>query len=269
MRRRKFLNLALLLISAGVLVFHWAHRGVLILHYHAINLPAGRAATISISPADFAWQMDYLHKAGYKVVTLEEAVDYLSRAAKLSAKAVAITFDDGYRDNFELAWPILQEHNFPATIFMVTGEIGGVNRWDIAKGFPRLDLLGWSELEALENTGIRIMPHTVRHLNITKLTPGEARAELEEAKASLEKRLSGERPFFAYPYGSLNQEVVDLVKEAGYRAAFTSSPGTNVYGQTDVYRIRRMPVKEAYQGFWGRLLFLLALKLNSLYPASS
>lgn len=266
MIRSKWFWLAFILIGAILLGFHPAHRGVVILHYHSVNYAQGRESLIAVTPEDFAWHLAYLEKAGYNVVTLAQAVAYLEGEKKLPPKAVAITFDDGYQDNYTLALPLLKKRGFPATVFMVTGEIGGVNSWDIPKGYPSLNLLDWEEIALLEERGVSVMPHSVHHLNLTKLPPAEALGELVESKAVLEERLGGERPYFAYPYGSLNQKVVDTVQTAGYKGAFTSSPGTNVFGKTDIYRIRRMPIKEEHQGFWGHLLFALALKLNSLYP---
>lgn len=268
MKRNKWL-FALVLVGIGLLAAHRAHRGVVILHYHAVNDFSGKEKLVSVRPADFAWQLDYLERAGYSVVSVAEAVNYLQTGEKLPPKAVAITFDDGYQDNYEHALPLLKEHGFPASIFVVTGEIQGSNSWDTPKGFKELSLLSWRELEELSQNNVSIMPHSVNHLNLTKLDPEAVEQELVESKAVLESRLGGSRPYFAYPYGSLNQDVVNATKAAGYSAAFTSSPGTNVYKKTDLYRIRRMPIKETHRGFWGRLLFILELKLNSLHPAQS
>lgn len=266
MVRSKRFWLGILLLAAGLLALHRAHRGVIILHYHGINYAQGPEKLISIEPEDFAWQMQYLQTAGYSVVTLEQAVDYLSKGRRLPPKAVAITFDDGYADNYEQALPILKKHNYPATIFVVTGEIGGTNSWDQDIGFAKLELLSWEQIDELAKNQVSVMPHTVHHLNLTKLSKADAARELAESKAVLEERLALPPAYFAYPYGSLNQAVVDLVKDAGFTAAFTSSPGTNIPSKTDIYRIRRLPVKKDHRGFWGRLLFVWELKLSSLFP---
>lgn len=268
MKRRKWL-LLLVLVSAALLILHRAQRGVIVLHYHAINDFEGKESLISIPQEDFAWQLNYLKNAGYTVVSIEEAFDYLNEGRKLPPKPVTITFDDGYQDNYEHALPLLKEHGYPATIFMVTGEIGGTNSWDATKGFQELALLGWEEIRELEENNVTIMPHSVNHLNLTKLAEEDRTKELLKSKEVLEKQLGGRKEYFAYPYGSLNQDVVEAVKAAGYKGAFTSSPGTNIYGKTDIFRIRRMPVKESHWGFWGHILFILELKITSLFPITN
>ncbi|MCR6546377.1 polysaccharide deacetylase family protein [Dehalobacterium formicoaceticum] len=238
------------------------HRGVMILHYHAVNNDKSSSEKlIRVYPQELAWQMNYLKKAGYHVVTLDKAVDYLKNGSKLPFKSVAITFDDGYEDNLTFALPVLRKYHYPATIFIPTGEIGGTNSWDRER-VQSMKLLNWSQMETMQKEGVSFQDHTVHHLNITKISQEKAIYELTASKDVLEKHLKTNIDYFAYPFGSLHQNAVELVQKAGYKAAFTSSPGTNVYGKTDLFRIRRMSVKEMHGGFWGRLLFVLELKFS-------
>jgi peptidoglycan/xylan/chitin deacetylase (PgdA/CDA1 family) len=264
-KRRLFriLFLFILLALGLILGLHDWHRGVVILHYHSVSSDKGNEEKIRVFPNDFEWQMDYLKRAGYHVVTLQKAVDYLQRGGQLPSKSVAITFDDGYEDNYTQAFPILKKYHYPATIFMVTGEVGGTNSWDKNK-MPTKRLLNWTQIEEMQKGGISFQAHTVHHLNITKIPQEKAKSELAESKRVLEKHLKTNMDFFAYPFGSISKKTVQLVRETGFKAAFTSSPGINAYGETDSFRIRRMPVKEIQGGFWGHLFFKSELKFSWL-----
>lgn len=266
MSRRWIWFVVVLLVLGLFFLLHRAHLGVIVLHYHAINDRTGKEEEIAVRPDDFAWHMNYLKKAGYYVIPLQQAVEYLAKGSKLPPKAVTISFDDGYMDNYEKAFPILKKHNYPATVFVATGEIGGVNRWDLDKGFAELRLMDWEQIFTLEDKGVAVMPHTVHHADLTKVSAARRTEEITQAKEVLENRLGRETPYFSYPDSGVNDEVVAEVKRAGFEAAFTSSFGTNVCKKMDLYRIRRMPVKEIHKGFWGRLLFVIELKLCSLYP---
>lgn len=263
---RRWIWLVVVVIGLFLLL-HRSHFGVIVLHYHAINeRTAGKEGEIAVRPGDFAWHMNYLKKGGYNVIPLKQAVEYLTEGSKLPPKAVVISFDDGYMDNYEKAFPILKNHDYPATVFVATGEIGGVNRWDLDKGFAELRLMDWEQILTLEDQGITVMPHTVHHVDLTTISQARRKAEITQSKKVLEDRLGREAPYFSYPDSGVNDEVVEEVKKAGFEAAFTSSFGTNMYEKVDPYRIRRMPVKEIHKGFWGRLLFVIELKLCSLYP---
>jgi peptidoglycan/xylan/chitin deacetylase (PgdA/CDA1 family) len=263
---RWWIWLVVVFLVIGLLFLNRAHFGVIVLHYHAINDRTGKEEIIAVRPEDFAWHMEYLKKAGYNVIPLKQAVEYLSEGTELPRKAVTISFDDGYMDNYKNAFPILKKHNYPATVFVATGEVGGINRWDLGRGFAELALMDWDQIITLEEKGIAVMPHTVHHVDLTTVSKVRRKEEINLSKKVLEDHLGREVTYFSYPDSGVNDEVVAEVKKAGFGAAFTSSFGTNVYKKADLYRIRRMPVKEIHKGFWGRLLFVIELKLCSLYP---
>lgn len=261
-----WLLLFLVLLVLGVFGLHQVHLGVIVLHYHAINDKTGKEEIIAVRPDDFTWHMNYLKKAGYTVIPLEQAVQYLTEGTKIPKKAVAISFDDGYVDNFTNAFPILNEFDYPATVFLATGEIGGVNIWDLDKGYAKLKLMDWEQILTLEESDMTVMPHTVHHVDLTKVPVAKMKEEINQAKDALEQRLERPMPYFSYPYSGVNDKVVQEVQAAGFQAAFTSAFGTNLYKRTDLYRIKRMPIKEIHKGFWGRLFFVVELKLCSLFP---
>jgi peptidoglycan/xylan/chitin deacetylase (PgdA/CDA1 family) len=191
-----------------------------ILMYHRIDLLTGSLPGITrrltVDPHDFAAQMAWLKGHGYHAVTELQAFDALEHGARLPAKPILITFDDGYRDVLGKASPILERLHMPATAFVITDRISG--------GDP--SFLTWGNLRALEQRGIEIGSHTVTHTELPLLSDSEALAELRDSRAALERHLGHLVQWFAYPAGREDTRVVHLVEEAGYVLALTTSPGT-------------------------------------------
>jgi peptidoglycan/xylan/chitin deacetylase (PgdA/CDA1 family) len=162
---------------------------------------------------------------------------------------VLITFDDGYRDNLQNALPILQQHGYPAVVFVPIAFL------DDTRPLPHeepLRLLGvrnetvdWDDLAALEAGGIRIESHGIGHQPLSDLDPAEATREIAISKLRLEERLGREVEAYAFVKGSLadyRPEHASLVQQAGYKLAFTSVSGANGPG-TDRFRLRRYNVE--------------------------
>ncbi len=192
-----------------------------ILGYHRV-VPAIEGPDpyhLSTTVSAFGAQMRYLKENGYKVVDLREAV-HLASMRMSTLKHVAITFDDGYRDVFVHAVPILQKYHFGATVFVVSDAIGGVNRWDSESGRAReAPIVGIQELrEALRN-GMTVGSHSCTHRPLAKIPLKEAEREIAESKAALEQAAGVEVRAFCYPYGSSNSAVRSMAAESGYSMA--------------------------------------------------
>ncbi|OGL46399.1 MAG: hypothetical protein A2W05_10265 [Candidatus Schekmanbacteria bacterium RBG_16_38_10] len=196
----------------------------------------------AVSPDKFRRQMQCLKVMGYTPISLDDLHGYfVNKYSNLPEKPIAITFDDGYIDNYENAFPVLKEYNFPAAIFMVSGFIGKFNMWDIANGYPEKPLMGWRELQEIVKGGVTIGSHTINHPWLTQLNSDEAKREVGESKKSLEDRLGMPINHFAYPYGDLNQPIVDMVKDAGYVTACSVRAGFNMKN-TDPFILKRIGV---------------------------
>jgi peptidoglycan/xylan/chitin deacetylase (PgdA/CDA1 family) len=126
-----------------------------------------------------------------------------------------ITFDDGYRDVFGKASPVLARLHLAATAYVITSRISG----------PDSSFLTWGDLHSLERRGIAIGSHTVTHAELTGLSDTQALAELRDSRAALERRLGHPVQWFAYPAGAENARVVELTRRAGYVLAVTTAPG--------------------------------------------
>jgi peptidoglycan/xylan/chitin deacetylase (PgdA/CDA1 family) len=222
-------------------------RALRVLMYHKVNDLWPNPTTVPTSV--FAEQMEVLGKLGYTPVSLDDVRDYYLLGRALPPGAVLITFDDGYRDNLENALPILQQHGYPAVVFVPIGYL------DDRRPLPHEDslhLLGvrnetvdWEALAELEAGGIRVESHGIAHRPLSELDPAEAAREITLSKLRLEEKLGREVEAFAFVKGSLadyRPEHASLVQQAGYKLAFTSVTGANG-PRTDPFRLRRYNVE--------------------------
>lgn len=189
-----------------------------ILMYHYVRPNPGPSDPIgqdlSVTPADFVNEMQYLQDHHYTTMTLGELADVRAGKLKLPAKPVVITFDDGYRDFYTTAWPVLKQHHFKATIFLISGFINQPRymTWDMVR---ELDASGYIEVGA----------HTVHHLNLAALSPANSWAEIDGSKVTIEKEIGHSIRSFCYPSGRYSQRVVNQVKKAGFTMATTTNWG--------------------------------------------
>ncbi|WP_003540435.1 polysaccharide deacetylase family protein [Desulfotomaculum nigrificans] len=202
-------------------------QGIPILMYHKVNPdPRTGGLGLRVPPDKFEWQMKYLKKNGYHTVSLVDVMDHFQKGKPLPDKPIVITFDDGYKDNHDFAYPIMKKYGFTGTVFVVSQAIGGTNFFDVQKKLqPENKMMNWDEIKELDAAGFTIGAHTVNHPKLAEVSPEEARWQIEESKRVLEQGLKKPVNVFAYPYGSHNDQVAELVKEAGFRAAVTTELG--------------------------------------------
>ena len=169
-------------------------RGIPILQYHRVcdQFHSGRDVT-TVFPWDFAWQMDWLRQQGYEVVTLDEIVERLDQDHAEDYKCVALTFDDGHRDNFLFAYPILKARGLRATVFIVTDYVGCSGWLNRSRGWcdekPEtgavVQFLSWDELRQMSDV-FDIGSHGRTHRDLTMLSRDEIQTELKTKKIKLE-----------------------------------------------------------------------------------
>ncbi len=192
-------------------------------------------------PKAFKRQMAYLKRAKYQVIGLDDLIDSIMNSTALPQKSIAITFDDGFADNYDNAFPILKEYGFPATMFVVSRLAGRTNEWMQEEGFPARKLLGWKELKDMSENGITIGSHTTTHASLTDMDTESARHEIINSKSDLEEALGKPVHFFAYPYGLFNEQLEKLVAEAGYLGACSTRSGFNSE-HANPFALRRIEV---------------------------
>lgn len=212
-----------------------------VLNYHKIdNLPHA----LSLTPEEFDEQMSYIAENGYHTISPDQLVGYLKYGRPLPDKPVLITFDDGYRDNYANAYPILRKYGFTATIFLVTSLVGQDDRF-----------LTWEQVREMQKSGFTFGSHTVHHLALTKLSPEQVQEELVESRLEMERQLGAKPRYFAYPTGAYNRQLAETVRLAGYRAAFTVRYG-EVGLESDQYALERIPIfhgGHTFRSFYYRL----------------
>jgi len=189
--------------------------------YHRIDTanPTLPAITqrLTVSPEDFEAQMRWLVAYRYHTITQRQLFDALELGRRLPPRPVLITFDDGYRDVYGKAMPILARLRLRATEYVITDRISG----------PDPSFLTWGYLRKLERHGVEIGSHTVHHLELTGLSDSAAMAELVESRRALESQLGHPVQWFSYPAGAFDAHAAQLVRRAGYVLAVTTTPGAD------------------------------------------
>ena len=238
--------------ALSVYVFHPAQRAVParanalpILMYHGISDDVENGAAyykVNTAPAIFERQMRFLKERGYQTVALNEAVRWLNRREPVEPKRVVITFDDGYRNFYTHAFPILRKHGFTATMFLPTEYIGATR-----KAFKGFDCMTWDEVRELRKAGIEFGSHTVTHPRLVELNWSDVERELRDSKTEMETQLGARVTTFAYPYAFPQanplfvQKFGDALVENGYRCCLTTEVGRARPGE-NVYRLKRLPM---------------------------
>ena len=159
----------------------------------------------------------------------------------LPAKPIVISFDDGYRDNYENAYPILRKYNIPATFFLTTGFIGTgqIPRWDKAYYNDGKNLmLSWQQVREMRGYGITFGSHTLTHPFLTRISRKQAQKEICLSKDIIEQKTGMPITTFSYPSGNFDSDIKQIVKEAGYSAAVSTIPGYNST-HDDVHALKR------------------------------
>jgi len=212
-----------------------------IIMFHRVNNNVKDGLTISTRMFDK--MMKTLSK-DYEVVSLGEAVEILRKGENINPRAVAITFDDGYIDNYLYAAPILTKYDLPACFFITSGYIDTtrVFPWDEDAG-NSFSLMKWDQVRSLADKGFEIGAHTIDHVDLGTESVESAKRQIVECKENIENRIGLEIKYFAYPFGgkkNIRDETRDLVREAGF-ACCCSGYGGKVSVGSDLYDLPRLP----------------------------
>jgi peptidoglycan/xylan/chitin deacetylase (PgdA/CDA1 family) len=211
-------------------------------------------------PTDvFERQLNYLKTNGYRVISPEEILEYLSYRRQLPKKSVMITIDDGYRSVYNVAFPLLKKYGFQATLFVYTNYVGVSGK-----------AITWDQLRELKANGWTIGSHTVAHSDLTKIADDETdkaylarlKHEIFDSKKIIDKMLKQDTYFFAYPFGRANETAAILAYEAGYRMAVTVDRGGNPFFANPYFLQRDQVLKRDMATFAKRLKTFYSLPLR-------
>ncbi len=232
----------------------------LVLAYHKIDRPSPDALVRGgfTPPRRFARQMRYLLKRGFVFYTASELIEHFRAHGEFPPNGVALTFDDGWRDNYTNAFPVLRELGIKATIFLVPSCIGQVSDKVAPAGEKPRAHLTENEILEMSKHGVEFGSHTVNHLHLDKISAEEIKYEVEESKRQIENLVQTPCKTFAYPAGFFNEIAVKAVEDAGYIAGFTTVYGSNE--TLDLYALNRVEILRRY-----RFLFQFARAIKPLF----
>ncbi len=204
-----------------------------ILVYHRIPKDAAQREAWALPLDDFRAQMDYLARNAIAVCPLDAFWDAYRARRPLGRKSVVLTFDDGYASTCANVEGVLDQYDYPATLFLTTGVIGQRDPLDARDE----GTLTWEQVRALRH--LRIEAHTVTHPRLSRLTARQVRGEVQTCKVILEDALGRAVNHFAYPHGGYNRMVRAEVREAGFESAYAAHIGPATF-HDDPFQFHRI-----------------------------
>jgi peptidoglycan/xylan/chitin deacetylase (PgdA/CDA1 family) len=233
-------------------------QNLLILGYHKIEVVC--STPISVSLRDFESQMEFLSSRGWQCLTLKELYGrYLDNGGSVAEKTFVVTFDDGYEDNYDLAFSVLKSLDLRATVFLIVRYVSQILEDGRVSGSGRPErFLTWDQIYEMQKYGIEFGSHTLTHGKLTELSPHAAYHEIKESKSQLEAKLGEPIISFCYPKGAFNDAIVNMAMEAGYKLAVVTPPEPNIGEQP--YSLHRIGVYEKDSAWRFRL------KVSPLFP---
>jgi peptidoglycan/xylan/chitin deacetylase (PgdA/CDA1 family) len=257
-------------------------RPIPVLMYHHVAPRPGDMVTVT--PETFEGQMRHLAEAGYTTISLDELLAFVRGETEPPRRAVAITFDDGWLDNWVHAFPVLRKYRLRAAVFVVTDWVERASPPHLAGDSPAFPphreaqelagrgeshgiVLDWERLAEMRASGVvDVYSHTCSHLKGDRVPEEVVAEELRASKGTLEERLGSPCPYLCWPYGKFTPRATVLAREAGYAAAFTTRHDVVRRG-TDPYELPRIVVKDSVPWFTRRMAVYTDPLLSRLYRA--
>lgn len=201
---------------------------------------------LNTEPGIFDRQMTYLKNHGYRVIGLDEVVELVCGSGNEeqigNGKVAVLTFDDGFRNFHDDAYPILKKHEFSATVFLSTEYMKAGRRI-----FQGQECLTWDEVRFLSSVGMTFGSHTVTHNHLVEMSSEHIERELNQSKDDIEQETGKTVRYFSFPYRYPEQDrefvrqIEKLLAQAGYRAAVSTRIGTVRRGD-NIYALKRIPI---------------------------
>jgi peptidoglycan/xylan/chitin deacetylase (PgdA/CDA1 family) len=241
MPRCTYIYRSLLLFLMGVLPIAGtataeAAQKIPILLYHHLQDLSPKASPLlrawTLSPGKLDSQVGWLVGHGFHTITMAQLVAHLKHRRPLPDKPIVLTFDDGWRDHYEVAFPILRKYKCVATFFIITDGVG------------HSAYMNWGQIRQMALAGMDMEAHSLTHPKLTKIPPQEAYREIWQSKQSLESQLHRPVTIFAYPFGAYNDSIIGMVRHAGFEAAAAVSGmnGSYIYRADETYTLFRKVV---------------------------
>ncbi|MGE5139477.1 MAG: polysaccharide deacetylase family protein [Rudaea sp.] len=219
----------------------------ILMFHHVGVLPPGADAIrtdLTVSPDVFDAEMKYLVDQGYHSIRLADLVTSLQTGAALPPRPIVLTFDDGYDDNYQNAFPTLKDHGLTGTFFIITARADAGS----------YGYMNWAQIEEMAANGMEIGSHSVDHLyDLARLTKLRQWNEIKPADEALAAHFPDAARIFSYPSGSFNATTESILAELGYIAAVTTRQGV-VQSSGAPFELKRIRIKGAWSpgtfAFW-------------------
>ncbi|MCK5825955.1 MAG: polysaccharide deacetylase family protein [Desulfuromusa sp.] len=207
--------------------------------YHRFD--ENRYPSTNISTDIFIQQLEHVKQEGVEIISLGEVVSRLSKGKDLPEHAVSFCVDDAFRSLYDVGMPIFRQYGIPMTLFVNTAAVG-------TNGY-----LSWQELRELAAEGVEIGNHTDTHAYLVELKSSETtsqwkqrvREDILRAQKLFEKNLGSKPTLFAYPYGEYSSNIVEIIKELGFTAAFAQQSGV-IHSSHNLFNLPRFPMGGPY-----------------------
>ena len=212
-----------------------------ILMYHYISIPPANADAyrrgLSLPPETFQQHLDYLQEQGYTTIHLQDLISYLQTGGPaLPEKPIIITFDDGYEDNYQNAFPALRDHGMVGTFFIITDFA------DLAATDPTYARYAtWDQLQEMDAAGMELGSHSRNHPDLRGRDADFLVWQILGSSQTLEANLGKKPRIFCYPSGSYDQQVIQVVHDAGFWGAVTTQPGVT-HDNGHLYEMKRLRI---------------------------
>jgi len=250
-KRIALLIISIFLVSIfSFLGFASQHYVAPIMMYHSINPKTDPVmGALIVNPETFERQIRFLREWGYNILPLESLAELIRDNKKLPNKVVVVTFDDGYKDFYKYAFPLLKKYRIPATMFIIVDEVG------------RPDRLSWDEIQEMQLSGlITFGSHGMGPEPLINIgSEDELNRQIFYSKKFLESKLARPVNMFSYSEGFLNKHIRELVIKAGYKAAVSTKTG-NCYPAKDLFALKRIRISESSGN-----LFYLWIKVSGYH----
>jgi len=214
-----------------------------VLFYHHVQ-PQQQAidkkqTPLSVDNGVFDQQIGYLTSHGYNLISAKELVDALRNKSGLPVKSMLITLDDGYLDNYQYAFPVMQKYHVKANLMISTGLLGGA------------DYMSWGQLEEMQRSGlIYWTDHTWSHFALGNGTPDKIKYEIDTARDQLQQHTGQIVNVFTYPYGSFNNRSIQILSQEGFIGAFSTISG-NWQCDSFIMALHRKRIGNASMSYYG------------------
>ncbi len=207
----------------------------ILMYHHIADAPAGADAVrrdLSVSPAMFARQIEYLRSNGYHTISLADLVERLRDNRALPSKPIVLTFDDGYDDNYTTAFPLLLKAGFSGAFFIITDFVG-------QRGYAR-----WDQIAEMARGGMGIEAHGRTHPDLSVASAADVTWQVAGSRAAIETRLGTTVRFYCYPSGRYTAQTISILRANGYTAAVTTAYGAT-HTSVGLFELARVRVRAA------------------------